>query len=376
MSDDERELASDEDESIREQIGEDLTRLREDTDLSRRELMKAGGVLGATALFGGGSIAASSGVASAASGEEAVRAYLGSDTTISNNATTQITLDAESYDTNNNFDTTTGTYTAPSAGKYLVHWVVTATGLDDGSRIVCDIDVNNDGSYETQSYESSGVDANNTGSAVDVLDLSTSDTIAFKVWNDNGSNLTLRGREENTFVTIYKLGSGSGGSGDPVDVADDGTSVVTDANEINFGTDLSVTDNGSGNVTVDSTASGGSGTTARSAEFPRSELQDGEALSIPVPIADGESITVTRWGAITSADTTPAGLTIQLTEPGGTVITEENTELTTGSSVASTTNSSGGVKTYRLRIANSTGSNFVDGNSPDSVLGSVSYEIS
>lgn len=344
-----------------------------DDDLSRRGLVKAGGLLGATALFGGGSIAAGSRTAVAASGEEAVRAYLSSDTQVPNNESTQITLDAKSYDTNNNFDSSAGEYTAPSSGKYLVQWVVTAGSLDSGARLVCDIDVNDDWDYETQTYESSGADANNTCSAVDVLHLSAGDTVTFKIWNDNGSDLTLRGDEANTFATIYRLGSGSGGSGDPVDVDDDGDAVVTDTNVINFGTGLSVTDDGYSNVTVDATDA--SGATAQSADFPRSELQDGAALSIPVPVADGESITVTRWGVVTSNDTTPTGLTVQLTEPDGTVIAEENTELTTGS-VASTTNASGGTKTYRLRIANSTGSNFVDGNSPDSVLGSVTYTIS
>lgn len=52
------------------------------------------------------------------------------------------------------------------------------------------------------------------------------------------------------------VGSSGGGS---VAVDDDGTEVVASASRINFGTDLSVTDDGSGAVTVDSTASGGGG---------------------------------------------------------------------------------------------------------------------
>lgn len=52
-------------------------------------------------------------------------------------------------------------------------------------------------------------------------------------------------------IQVINTASGS------VAVEDDGTEVVASASRLNFGTDLSVTDSGSGEVKIDSTASGG-----------------------------------------------------------------------------------------------------------------------
>ena len=51
----------------------------------------------------------------------------------------------------------------------------------------------------------------------------------------------------------------AGTGGGAVAVDDDGTEVVSSVSRLNFGTDLSVTDDGSGEVTINSTASGGGG---------------------------------------------------------------------------------------------------------------------
>lgn len=71
---------------------------------------------------------------------------------------------------------------------------------------------------------------------------------------------TLYFNSSNT-QTKYKDSSGTvhsqTGTDTHTNVSDDGTSALTDTDDINFGTDLSVTDDGDGTVTVDATASGG-----------------------------------------------------------------------------------------------------------------------
>lgn len=101
-----------------------------------------------------------------------------------------------------------------------------------------------------------------------------------------------------------------------------------------------------------------------------SELSDGGALAMGVPLPDGKTLDIISWGVRTSANTTPSGLTIQLTEPDDSIITEENTAYSEPS--ASATNTSGAVKWYRFRISNTTGTNYTD---PDYVLGNVIYDI-
>jgi len=58
--------------------------------------------------------------------------------------------------------------------------------------------------------------------------------------------------------TESAVGGGSG-SDTRTDVSDDGTQIVADTSDINFSTDLNVSNDGDGSVTVESAASGGSG---------------------------------------------------------------------------------------------------------------------
>lgn len=104
-----------------------------------------------------------------------------------------------------------------------------------------------------------------------------------------------------------------------------------------------------------------------------SELQSGYALTMGVPVPDGDTIEIISWGVRTSEGTTPSGLTAQLTEVDGTVIAEENTAYSEPD--VSRQNTSGGIKWYHLRISNSTGTDYVDGSTPDAVNGNFVYDI-
>ena len=114
--------------------------------------------------------------------------------------------------------------------------------------------------------EGSGLDVNSngvleaTGSAsdtrVETQDAGTTLYTDTDVLNlDSSTDLTVTD-DGNGQVTV---GATGGGTDTRTDVSDNGVTVVQDAEDIDFGTDLDVTDDGDGSVTVDSTASGGSG---------------------------------------------------------------------------------------------------------------------
>lgn len=101
--------------------------------------------------------------------------------------------------------------------------------------------------------------------------------------------------------------------------------------------------------------------------LPLTELASGNAISHPVPLADTEKIEVKAWGCETNDRTTPSGLTVELVDEDDTLVTSENTQYTTGDPVTTVQNDNGSTRAVYLRVANSSGTDFVDGNSPNSV---------
>lgn len=91
-------------------------------------------------------------------------------------------------------------------------------------------------------------------------------------------------------------------------------------------------------------------------------LDDTDTSEISVPVPDGETLTVYRWGAYQISDgTAPAGLVVQLLDGSNTVQASENTVNTENTSgVASFTNSSGSVSIFKLAVDNGTGSTITD----------------
>lgn len=93
--------------------------------------------------------------------------------------------------------------------------------------------------------------------------------------------------------------------------------------------------------------------------LPAAALDAGDSIEIPIPVADGETLEVYRWGAYNAADyTAPTGLDVELVDGSDVVQTAENTTNTEDATapVASLQNTTGTLSVYKLRAANDTGS--------------------
>lgn len=96
--------------------------------------------------------------------------------------------------------------------------------------------------------------------------------------------------------------------------------------------------------------------------IPNAVLDNGESAEITVPVPDGETLTVYRWGAYKVSDgTTPTDLDVELKDGSDTVQATANTGNTENTSgVASQTNSSGSLSIFKLAVANDTDSTISD----------------
>lgn len=145
---------------------------------------------------------------------------------------------------------------------------------------------------------------------------------------------------------------GGGGSTDDTrtDVSDDGTTVVSDAADINFASFLSVTDDGDGTVTVD-----GQDDTiqTRQATIPLTEIADtNTAVGLRKLIPSGKTLKVLEIGVEDDTGSAPAGLTIDVRDHTNAVdIVSQNTRHSEGSPIASKS----GAIDVSFRVSNGTG---------------------
>ena len=112
--------------------------------------------------------------------------------------------------------------------------------------------------------------------------------------------------------------------------------------------------------------------------LPAAELDTGESIEIPIPVADGETLNVYRWGAFDAADhTAPTGLDVELVDGADTVQAAANTTNTqdTGAPVASYQNTSGSTQVFKLRAKNDTGSAIGDTDTDPGVGSHFGYRV-
>lgn len=94
-------------------------------------------------------------------------------------------------------------------------------------------------------------------------------------------------------------------------------------------------------------------------------LANGESAELSVPVPDGETMKVYRWGAYKISDgSTPTDLDVELKDGSDTVQATANTtnneSTDPASPVVSHTNSTGSLSIYKLAVANDTGSEISD----------------
>jgi hypothetical protein len=117
-----------------------------------------------------------------------------------NNTTANIIFGTEVIDTNNNFNTTTGTYTAPVTGVYMVHAVVTTQ--TSGQPSTQTVNITKNGVVQTGYSVSNVVTTNNASngiSTVGLMTLAANDTVNISYTTNKNDTIQVGG----THITIY-----------------------------------------------------------------------------------------------------------------------------------------------------------------------------
>ena len=124
---------------------------------------------------------------------------------ISNGALTKVELNAESYDTQSEFDITTNyRFTTKIAGKYLVIGQVQYEGT------IAD-KLQNAYIYKNGASVAFGIDTPNingsqiTTRAIDIIELAIDDYLELWTYQDSGGDLNVRYNQDRTYLSIVKL---------------------------------------------------------------------------------------------------------------------------------------------------------------------------
>lgn len=137
--------------------------------------------------------------------------------------------------------------------------------------------------------------------------------------------------------------------------------IATDTNNIYYG------DGASWNLIGE--IGGGGGSNANPAVSERVEIPNTETYEIPIPVPDGQTLTVEAWGLIEEdRSALPSGLTMQLWNDSDVTVTSESTTYTASPASASITNSSVTVSWYKIVAHNNTGTDYMLGAALESVL--------
>jgi hypothetical protein len=128
--------------------------------------------------------------------------YMNADQSVADSTFTTVQFNAELFDTANAFDTSTYTYTIPSAGKYFFGFSVRKQNVSS-TRSVAQLCKNGSQlrDLETGAYSPYG-----TSIGTSIEDLAINDTITIKWYHTSGGSSTIRGSSaENSFFYGFKL---------------------------------------------------------------------------------------------------------------------------------------------------------------------------
>lgn len=132
------------------------------------------------------------------------RAYRSAVQSVNSGVITKIQFNAESYDPNSNFDSTTNfRYVAPVNGYYLVSLQVAIESTIANQRVIAYIRKN--GSDYAVNPNSSGIATTNGSFVSDVVQLSAAEYVEGFVYQDAGTNKDAAGSSAETFISVHFL---------------------------------------------------------------------------------------------------------------------------------------------------------------------------
>ncbi len=121
--------------------------------------------------------------------------------TISTNTETKIIFNSEIYDTDNAYDTSTGVFTAPSAGKYIIFFAVRRGGFAS-NRFFAELrTTGNPNNFVSENASNDTVHGSVVGTQL--VSMSANDTAYVNIYHDRGSNGNITG--DVTFFGAFKI---------------------------------------------------------------------------------------------------------------------------------------------------------------------------
>ena len=136
--------------------------------------------------------------------QSACRAYLsGGDQSIPSATWTLVNLNAENFDIQAEFNTTTHRFTAKKAGIYLVSALLNLISPVDEQWVIADVRKN--GSTTGQAVMPASGTKNVAVSLSNILSLAANDYLELWVYQDAGSAKNANDGEGATFMAVYKL---------------------------------------------------------------------------------------------------------------------------------------------------------------------------
>jgi hypothetical protein len=137
-------------------------------------------------------------------GQSSARAYLGSSQSVPHDAYTKINLDTESWDIQNEFDTTNHRFTVKKAGKYLIIGTIDYSSWS-GTGNLMQVHIYKNGNVLTWSNYVPGNAGYVRDQVVTIAELAAGDYIELYTFQNSGASQNLFTGSDRTYLEIYKL---------------------------------------------------------------------------------------------------------------------------------------------------------------------------
>ena len=122
--------------------------------------------------------------------------------TVNTGGATQITFEAEEFDTGSNYSTSTSTFTTPATGFYFINAAVGHNAVASATRFVPEIFVNGSVAKRGNDAFTNSLSGNNSVSAL--LSLAATDTVDIRV-TPVGANQACTVSQHNTYFQGFLL---------------------------------------------------------------------------------------------------------------------------------------------------------------------------